>query len=395
VPVIVDNETSRAARLAATVGQGSHVVATAEQLHGWLGRRPNEYAVVLGPDVENVTAMEVANLLRLSRPSLSVILLRKVATTELMAQAMYAGIRDVVTMGDDLALRQAVHRARENFDAINGPSASAAHIGKVITVFSPKGGVGKTTVSVNMALALTNSGLNRVCLVDLDLAFGDVAITLQLIPAHTIAEAVDVEDHLDNVMLQKLLTRHESGLMVLAAPTTPDGKDRISTALVRKVISSLRQDFDYIVIDCSPGFDEQVLAAFDETDECVVMATLDVPTVKNVKMSMETLDLLNLAISHRWLVINRADDEVGLTVANVENILQMQTSAFFPTSIEVANATNHGRPLMLSSPDHAMSRAVRGMVAELARPDQDRDPDGETLTAARAGRRSLLRRGKK
>ena len=192
----------------------------------------------------------------------------------------------------------------------------------MITVFSPKGGVGKTTVAVNLALALSDNGANRVCLVDLDLAFGDVAITLQLIPEHTISEAVEVEDHLDMSMLSNLLTRHDSGLHVLAAPTHPDAKDRISTNLVRRALAALRTSFDYIVVDTSPGFDEQVLSAFDETDECVVVATLDVPTVKNVKMSMETLDLLNLATGHRYLVLNRADEEVGLTPANVEAILQ-------------------------------------------------------------------------
>jgi pilus assembly protein CpaE len=244
----------------------------------------------------------------------------------------------------------------------------------VLTVFSPKGGVGKTTMSVNLALALNDNGTNRVCLVDLDLAFGDVAITLQMIPEHTISEAVEVEAHLDDSMLQKLLTRHDTGLMVLAAPTHPDAKDRISPALVRLVIATLRTSFDYVVIDTSPGFDDQVLAAFDETDECIVMATLDVPTVKNVKMSLETLDLLNLSIGHRWLVLNRADEEVGLTAANVEEILTMDIAASFPSSLDVANATNHGRPIVLSKPDHRVSRAIRSLSRDLATPDQDRRP---------------------
>ncbi|MCW2757547.1 MAG: minD 3 [Nocardioidaceae bacterium] len=393
MPVIVDNDSGRAARLIACTGQGSHVVATVEQLQNWLARRPNEYAVVLGPDVDIQSALDLTNQLRLTRPGLSVILLRKVATTELMSQAMFAGVREVVTMGDEVALHHAVTRSRETFDAIHGPEASSANMGKVITVFSPKGGVGKTTVSVNMALALSDNGTNRVCLVDLDLAFGDVAITLQLIPDHTIAEAVDVEDHLDSVMLQKLLTRHDSGLMVLAAPTHPDARDRIAPSLVRRVIATQRQDFDFIILDTSPGFDEQVLAAFDETDECVVMATLDVPTVKNVKMAMETLDVLNLAIGHRWLVVNRADEEVGLTVTNVESILAMPVVASFPSSLDVANATNHGRPLVLSKPDHRVSRAIRRVSTEVSASD-GAGANGRKV-AADEGKKSRLRFGRK
>ena len=160
-----------------------------------------------------------------------------------------------------------------------------------------------------------------VCVVDLDLAFGDVAITMQLIPEHTIAEAADSEHDLDFSMLQTLLTRHPSGLTILAAPTHPEGRDRISASLVRRVIQTLRHNFDYLVIDTPPGFDDQVLGAFDETDECIIVATLDVPTIKNTKVAIETLDLLHLVPNNRHLVLNRADEEVGLSQANVEEIL--------------------------------------------------------------------------
>ncbi|MDQ6641753.1 MAG: P-loop NTPase, partial [Actinomycetota bacterium] len=391
MPVIIDNDTSRAAVLATTIGHGSHVVSTVEQLENWLGRRPNEYAVVVGPEVELTDASDMANRLRLSRPALSVVLLRRGTTAEMMSHAMHSGVREVVEVGDAESLRSAIERSRQTFNAIHGPAASDANSGKVLTVFSPMGGVGKTTLSVNLALALCDNGTNRVCLVDLDLAFGDVAITLQMIPEHTIAEAVEVEDHLDDSMLQKLLTRHDTGLMLLAAPTHPDAKERISPALVRLVIATLRKAFDYVVIDTSPGFDDQVLAAFDETDETIVMATLDVPTVKNVKMSLETLDMLNLSIGHRWLVLNRADDEVGLTSSNVEGILTMDIAASFPTSLDVANATNHGRPIVLSKPDHRVSRAVRGLSKLLATPDQERQP--LVMTAAVAGKRRFSRRG--
>ena len=131
-----------------------------------------------------------------------------------------------------------------------------------------------------------------MCVVDLDLAFGDVAITMQLIPEHTIAEAADSEEHLDFSLLQKLLTRHPSWLTILAAPTHPEGRDLITASLARRVIQTLRRNFDFVVIDTPPGFDDQVLGAFDETDECIVVATLDVPTIKNTKVAIETLDLL-------------------------------------------------------------------------------------------------------
>ncbi len=127
------------------------------------------------------------------------------------------------------------------------------HMSKVIAVFSPKGGVGKTTISVNLALALTEKGARRVCLVDLDLAFGDVAITMQLFPTHSIEQAIGSEDSIDVEMLDGLLTRHQDSLMVLAAPPHPDTRERITPLLVSRIIRTLRETFDYVVIDTGPG----------------------------------------------------------------------------------------------------------------------------------------------
>ena len=242
------------------------------------------------------------------------LILRHKVGTDLLTSAIRAGVREVLTVGDHESLRTAVERTRETFNAIHGPTASDANDGRVITVFSPKGGVGKTTMAVNLALALSDNGAHRVCLVDLDLAFGDVAITLQLIPEHTIAEAVEVEEHLDLSLLERPAHPARLGAARARRAHAPgrQGPD-LAEAGPPRDCRAPRRDFDYIVVDTSPGFDEQVLSAFDETDECVVVATLDVPTIKNVKMSMETLDLLNLATGHRYLVLNRADDEVGLT----------------------------------------------------------------------------------
>ncbi len=147
----------------------------------------------------------------------------------------------------------------------------------MISIFSPKGGVGKTTVAVNLALALTDNGSRKVCLVDFDLAFGDVAITLQLFPSHTVEHAIGSEDDLDAPMLNSLLTRYQDTLQVLAAPSHPDVRERISPLLISKVLRTLRTMYDFVVVDTAPAFDEQTLTALDETDECIIVATLDVP----------------------------------------------------------------------------------------------------------------------
>jgi len=388
MPILVEADTTTAGVLATALPAGSQVVARAEDVDALLNTH-GDSAVVLGPTVDMRTAGFVADRVRSMHPATTVVLIRHELEPEVFAQAMQVGIGAVVAADDPVALGAALGRARNTWEAINGPLASDSsdRNGRVLTVFSPKGGVGKTTMSVNLGLALTLAG-HRVCVVDLDLAFGDVAITLQLIPEHTIAEAVDSEHDLDFSMIKTLLTSHSSGLTILAAPTHPEGRDHVSASLVRRVIQTLRHNFDYIVIDTPPGFDDQVLGAFDETDECIIVATLDVPTIKNTKVAIETLDLLQIVRNNRHLVLNRADEEVGLSQANVEEILGMKVSVSLPSALAVASATNHGQPIVLSKPDHPVSRAISSLSRQLV---------GE-LVGARSGepvKRGLFGRQKK
>jgi len=365
MPILVEADTTTAGVLATALPAGSQVVARADDVDAILAGR-GDSSVVLGPTVDMRTAATVADHVRSTYPATTVVLLRHELEPEVFVQAMQVGIGAVVAADDPVALGAALSRARNTWETINGPTAAnvADRNGRVFTVFSPKGGVGKTTMAVNLGLALSLAG-NRVCVLDLDLAFGDVAITLQLIPEHTIAEAVDSEHDLDFSMIQTLLTSHPSGLMILAAPTHPEGRDRVSASLVRRVIQTLRHNFDFLVIDTPPGFDDQVLGAFDETDECIIVATLDVPTIKNTKVAIETLDLLHLVPSNRHLVLNRADEEVGLAKVNVEEILGMKVSVSLPSATAVANATNHGQPIVLSKPEHPVSRAINSLAREV------------------------------
>jgi pilus assembly protein CpaE len=358
MPVLVENDAAWANALAAGLPSGTQVVASINQLDNWLEKKEDEYAVVLGPNTDLNDAIHLAEKMRYDYPMTGIVLLRHELSADVFQAAMAAGIPAVVAANDVDGMATAVERHKITWEAVRGPAdATADRNGKVITIFSPKGGVGKTTVAVNLAVALSGTGAARVCLVDLDLAFGDVAITLQLIPEHTIAEAIDAEEHLDFGFLETLLTRHEN-CSILAAPTHPEGKDKISPGLVRRVLRVLRRHFDYIIVDTSPSFDDQVLHAFDETDECILVATLDVPTVKNMKVAIETLDGLDLVRGHRHLLLNRADDEVGLSPANVETLLKMPVATALPTALAVANATNHGRPIVLSRPDHAVSKSL-------------------------------------
>ena len=360
MPVAVDTETSAVTALLSGMPPGSQGVDSVDRMRAWLGQHGDEYVVVLGPHLDLDDCLKVCEDLRVSRPTVSVVLVRDKLDTGVLGSAMKAGARDVVAVDDTEAIRSAVDRARELWTALRGPSG-AQQLGRVVTVFSPKGGVGKTTMAVNLALALTERGARRVCLVDLDLAFGDVAITMQLFPTHSIEHAIGSEDSLDAAQL-----RHADSMMVLAAPSHPDVRERVSPVLVAKILRTLRESFDFVVVDTAPSFDEQVLTALDETDECVIVATLDVPTLKNVKVALETLDMLDIARGHRHLLLNRADDAVGITGDKVEQILGIPVSASVSSAVEVAAATNAGTPIVVATPSHQSSQAVRALASEIA-----------------------------
>ncbi len=364
MPIIVETNTTNAELFLSVSGAGTTVVPTLEELRRALAESPDEHAVVLGPGVDLEAAAALADNLRVTRPAVSVILMRRRVDTSVLAEALRSGMREVVEERDLTGLGEAVKRAHQVFRAVTGPGSRLddAPTGRLITVFSPKGGVGKTTIAANLAVALSAKPSLRVCLVDLDLGFGDIAITLQLFPARTIADAVALERELDFSVLEPLLTPHRRGFSTLVAPVQPDAKDSIPASLISRILAVLKQNFDYVIVDTSPAFDEHVLQAFDETDELLLVTTLDVPTLKNVKIACETLDLLNFPKPRRHLVLNRADDKVGLTADKVETTLDMKIAQAIPTSPEVANATNAGEPITASHPKHPVSQAINRLA---------------------------------
>ncbi|BBH18294.1 transcriptional regulator [Nocardioides baekrokdamisoli] len=379
MPVIFDIDHASAEALATGALADARVVASAPQLLQALAERPDEYAVVIGPYVPADDAYTICNYLRISSPNSSVILVRDDVTTDVLAAAMQAGARDVVLSSTPVGVEHAVERAAQFADAARNPSDPTATAdvpaaeeppapaprepGKVVTVWSPKGGVGKTTAAVNLALTLSERG-KQVCLVDLDLAFGDVAITMQLFPTYSIEHAIGRDGTLNVDELHTLLTLHSDTMAILAAPTHPEVRERITASLITKVLDTLRETFDYIVVDTAPTLDDQGVSAMDASEDIVVVATLDVPTLKNVKIGLEALDELEVT-ANRHLLLNRADDEVGINADRIEGILGIKPIARISTSIDIAVATNAGAPIVLKNPAHPATRAIRELASHI------------------------------
>jgi pilus assembly protein CpaE len=374
--VIVDGDLVTAQRMANACGPAPETVTTTPALRQRLDVDPLPLTVVLGPSVPLHEAVGIAEQQRLR--AVGVVLVRDAVDTSLLAEALRGGVREVVLVSDLPGLSEAVKRSDELSEALRSiPGRTGdpgpGHGATVVTVFSAKGGSGKTTMATNLAAALADKGRRDVVLVDLDLAFGDVAIALQLFPAHTIADAVPLgEDDLDFSGLQALLTPHSPGLTTLVAPLEPGAAETIPASLVTRIIEVLRENFDFVVVDTPPAFDDQVLAAFDLSDVMVLIATLDIPALKNLKLTLETLDLLNYPRDRWRIVLNRADSKVGLAIAEVERTLRVPITAHVPSSREVPASINRGVPLVLDEGRHPVSVAIKDFaedhVAGSARP---------------------------
>ena len=394
---IVDLDTTTAETLRSALGPESQVLPSLEALRRHLETQFAEDTVVLGPTVDVNAAMMLAESMRVTRPSLAVILVRRRVDTSILTDALRAGVFEVVEERDLAGLNTAVRRARELARQLRETVGETTLTdqsqtgGRLVTVFSAKGGCGKTTLATNLAAALADRGRRQVCLVDLDLAFGDVAIALQLFPAHTIADAVALADSLDASAVASLLTPHSPGLTTLVAPIEPGTAESIPATLVAGVLALLKQQFDFVVVDTPPAFDDHVLAAFDQSDLVALLATLDIPALKNLKLTLETLDLLNYPRDRWRLVLNRADSKVGLALSEVEKTLHAPIAAQIPSSRDVPASINRGVPIVLDDPKHPVSVAIKNFAERNVAAGSPGNDD-DIPTELRSDRRGMLRR---
>jgi pilus assembly protein CpaE len=397
--VVVEPDPLSQEGLRGAAGPGCLALSDLDSAYRELSGGRDVDVVLIGPHIELESALELSDAMRLQRPMLGVVLVRARIDTATLTDALRSGVREVVKERDIEGIGEAVRRAVDLAHAVREQAGitveeEAGVNGRLVTVFSAKGGAGKTTVSTNLAAALADNGRRNVCLVDLDLAFGDVAIALQLFPAHTLSDAVPMMDSLDVDAVSALLTPHSPGLTTLVAPVEPGAADTIPAPLVGRVLRVLKQMFEYVVVDTPPAFTDHVLAAFDESDYVALLATLDIPALKNLKLTLETLDLLNYPRENWRIVLNRADSKVGLQLAEVEKTLRVPIALQIPSSRSVPASINRGVPIVLDEPNHPVSVAIKQFAEkQIAVPGSAKSLPAALRTDSR--RFSLRRRSEK
>jgi pilus assembly protein CpaE len=273
----------------------------------------------------------------------------------------------------------------------NDARSAETKAGKTILVYSAKGGCGKTTLSTNLAAALAELDVGRVCLVDFNLEFGDVAIALQVDPVRTISDALGMQGGLDKHGVASLVITYADRLDVLLAPTQPADAEFITPTLVGEILELLKETYDFVVIDSPPAFNDVVLKCFDVADAYVLLTTLDMLALKNFKITLDTLDALGYPRSRWRVALNRCDSRVGLTPEDMEQIIGLPITTKLPSTKDVPASLNRGVTLATEDPKNPFSRAV----IELAQSEAESATDGMSngpVDKKPQGRRSFLRR---
>ncbi|HYZ76326.1 MAG TPA: AAA family ATPase [Gaiellaceae bacterium] len=294
-----------------------------------------------------------------------VIVLASGAQSTLLEEALESDVSDVLllpqlTENVVFAIRKASHAGRKL-------AAQGGHgrRGKIVTVFSPKGGTGKTSIATNLAAAMAKYAGKRTLLLDLDLQFGDAAIMLGMEPEKTIYDLVVAPGELDSEKLAGYTSRHPCGLDILPAPLRPEDAELVTEAKLGRLLEVARDSYDVIVVDTSPFFHGPMLATLDRTDELLMLSGLDVPTLKNVRLSLQTLELLSFPTPRIRFVLNRANSKVGMSKKEVEGALDMKIAYEVPSDRAVPLAVNRGNPAVLSDAGSEFAASIKRLAQGL------------------------------
>jgi pilus assembly protein CpaE len=306
----------------------------------------------------SLPADELASIREHTRAPL--VLVASGEASRLLDEALDADVSDVLLLpqlADNVvfALRKAAHTSRKS-DGVRGRQ------GTIVTVFSPKGGTGKTVTATNLAAALAKVEGKKTLLLDLDLQFGDAAIMLGVEPEKTIFDLVVAPGELDSEKLSGYTTHHPCGLEILPAPLRPEDAELVTEAKLARLLEVARETYDVIVVDTSPFFHGPMLATLDRTDELFLLCGLDVPTLKNVKLSLQTLEMLSFPRDRIRIVLNRANSKVGMKPSEVEDALGMKIRHHMPSDRAVPLGVNKGKPVVLDDEDSDFAKALRELA---------------------------------
>lgn len=356
----------------AKASNGREAVAMARQ------HRPDVILMDINmPDMDGITATEA---IMTQDPSVQVIIMSVQGETDYLRRAMLAGAREFLTKpisADDLykSIRHvhklAATRPRVSAGGAGGGEAAAGGggadgEGQIVAVFSPKGGVGTSSVAANLAVALRQMTGKKVALVDANVVFGDLTVILNLRSEKTIIELAQRVGELDRDLINDVLATHTSQVKVLLAPPDPQRGELVTADHIRAILEALRREFDYVVVDTPASFQDRDLAVLDTASRIVTLMTLEMHCIRNIKLFLEVADLLEYPHEKVMLVLNKASNRTGIRAEDVEkNIQRKVVLQIGDAGQDVTFSINQGVPLVISKPSHQMARDINTLAREL------------------------------
>lgn len=345
------------------------------------------------PDMDGIAATEA---IRAKQQAVQVVILSVQSDQNYMRRAMLAGARDFLTkppMGDELisAIRRAgemaqiekekVARVQQVAPVAGLPGSGVVYggkRGKIVVVYSPKGGTGCTTLAVNLALSLKNAD-TRVALVDGNLQFGDVAVFVNEQGKNTVLDLAPRADELDAEIVEEVMVKHSAtGLHILAAPNRPEYADKVSSTQFSSMLEYLTQLYEYIIVDTAPYLTDLTLATIDISDVIILVTTQDIPAIKNSRLFLDLLNNLGVQRDRVMFVMNRFDKKSNITAERVADNLKQEIALVIPTDEPTAvKAVNRGVPFVLDNKNQPIARGVSALADTLRTKITSQEPGNE------------------
>lgn len=374
------------------------------------GEQTLEMARMTSPDVVlmdiNMPVMDgikATEMLTIHFPRIAVIVISVQGEQEYLKKAMMAGAREYMIKpftADELisTIKRVVEINQKRWEAQQVPvqATVSTHKPQIITLFSAKGGAGRTTLAVNLAVALAQHTEERVALVDLDLQFGDVAVMMNIHPKRTIAELMQENEEFDRDLLETYLYGR-NGVNVLAAPNRPELAELVNEEGVNKILRGLAGFHSYVVVDTACAFNDITLAAFDQSDSILMVVTPDLPSLKDNKRALDLAKTLSLQPKIK-LVLNRSGGGFGIEDEDVERSMEMRIDAIFSQDSRlVLTSINRGIPFVIMDPGSPLTKSIHALLPLIGRLDRNTTKNSSVpkkggIFSRRRGQLALLER---
>lgn len=386
--LIVDDAAQNKAALQRLLAQASFTFA------GEAALGPEAVAEVkqVKPDVVLVAvedpvarALRTIETLSLAVPGTPVVAVSSLGERDYLRRAMLAGARDYlvkpITPEDLEKSLLALVELEQKRSSLTEDAIDTGRTGEIVTVLGAKGGIGRSTIAANLAVALAIEGKHKVALVDLDTQMGDVALLLDIVPEKSLADVVPVVERLDPELMRGFLTVHSSGLKVLPAPLRPEDGERINNAHVRRVLEVLSRTYDYVVVDTPRAFHDNVVAALDVSSMVIVVTTLDVACLKSTKVCLSVLKSWRYPTEKVKLLINHVNNVNGIGNAEVESAVDHPIFWRIPNdTATMTSCSRAGKPFVQTQPGVAISRNLVSLSYSVA---GDRQPTKSVISRLR------------